>query len=700
MPQQHQQELKKQLWSMANSLRGSMSADDFRDYILGFIFYKYLSEKLNTYAEQLLDKNSVVFSELDETTVEGQKYLKIVQKAALDELGYFLKPSELFHSLANRGRKGEFILDETISVFKSIEQRTIGTDSFNDFNGVFDELDLTSNKLGKTSESRNKQITKVFDHLDNVNLHLEDSELDIQGSAYENLIAMFASSSGKKAGEFYTPKMISRLLAKLVTFNTPDINSVYDPTCGSGSLLLRVAKEANNPNIKLYGQEQNSNAHNLSRMNMIMHGIPYSNFDIKKGDTLEEPKHLEQRFNAVVAVPPFSVSWSRKTSFKSDPRFINYEQLAPRTKADFAFIQHMLYQLDDNGTMAIVVPHGVLFRGGAEGIIRKQLIKDFNYLDAVIGLPSNLFYGTSIPTCILVFKKNRINKKDILFLDASNDYRSTKANNSITEGTILNTLQTYAARNSVTLFSKAVSLGEIESNDFNLSITKYVTLYPTTEVKSFAELLSVFEKYNPKFTFFRGVVDKSFELRTTASRMNVKQDEIYKVEKAIFESFKQQAIPFLEFTPRDEWEWLALAQHHGLPTRLLDWSKNPLVSTYFAVEKEPTKDAAIYVLTDRKEPFDTKDYSDPLELPNDEPVRRYIPPHLTGRIISQSGIFTVHNELNLPFYSGQIKKIIIPSRLKESFREQLYKFGVHKASIYPGLDGISDHIKWLETELK
>lgn len=700
MPQQHQKELKKQLWSMANSLRGSMSADDFRDYILGFIFYKYLSEKLNTYADQLLDKNSVVFSELYETTVEAQKYLKIVQKAALDELGYFLKPSELFHSLANRGRKGEFILDETISVFKSIEQRTIGTNSFNDFNGVFDELDLTSHKLGKTPDARNKQITKVFDHLDNVNLHLEDSELDIQGSAYENLIAMFASSSGKKAGEFYTPKMISRLLAKLVTLNTPDINSVYDPTCGSGSLLLRVAKEANNPNIKLYGQEQNSNAYNLSRMNMIMHGIPYSNFDIKKGDTLEEPKHLEQRFNAVVAVPPFSVSWSSKALFKSDPRFTNYEQLAPRTKADFAFIQHMLYQLDDNGAMAVVVPHGVLFRGGAEGIIRKQLIKDLNYLDAVIGLPSNLFYGTSIPTCILIFKKNRINKKDILFIDASNDYHSSKVNNSIIESTILNILQTYEARDCITLFSKAVSLGEIERNDFNLSITKYVTLYPTTEVNSFAELLSVFEKYNPKFTFFRGVVDKSFELRTTASRMSVKQDEIYKVEKAIFESFKQQAIPFLEFTPRDEWEWLALAQHHGLPTRLLDWSKNPLVSTYFAVEKEPTKDAAIYVLTDRKEPIDTKDYSDPLELPNNEPVRRYTPPHLTGRIISQSGIFTVHNELHLPFYSDQIKKIIIPSRLKKSFREQLYKFGVHKASIYPGLDGISDHIKWLETELK
>lgn len=700
MPQQHKKELEKQLLSIVNNLRGNMYVDGFRDYILGFIFYKYLSDKLTLFAEQLLSENEVIFSRIDEATEQGQEYLKVVKRESLDKLGYFLKPSELFHVIAERGASNKFILDKLINVLNHIEQSALDTVSADHFNGIFNELDLTSNKLGITTDARNKLITKVLVNLDKINFHLESCETGIQGDTFESLINMFAIHTGKRGLEVYTPKMVSRLLARLITLNNSNINSVYDPACGSGSLLLSVAKEVNDSHLKIYGQEQNLKIYNQARMNMLMHNIDYENFNIQNGNTIEEPAHIDHRFSAVVAVPPFSTSWSGSAVFKSDPRFVGYEKLAPRAKADYAFIQHMLYQLDDDGTMVVVVPHGVLFRGGAEGIIREQLIKDFNYLDAVIGLPSNLFYGTTIPTCILVFKKNRINKKDILFIDASNDFHSTKANNSITEDTILNILEAYAARGGVKLFSKVVSLAEIESNDFNLNITKYVTLYPTTEVKNFAELLSVFENFNPKFTFFRGVVNKDFDLLPTVSRMGVEQNKVYKVEKVIFENFKQQAIPFLEFTPRDEWEWLALAQHHGLPTRLLDWSKNPLVSTYFAVEKEPTKDAAIYVLTDRKEPFDTKVYSDPLKLPNDEPVRRYIPPHLTGRIISQSGIFTVHSELNLPFHSQHVEKIIIPHRLKKSFREQLYKFGVHKASIYPGLDGISDHIKWLETELK
>ena len=699
MPQQHQKELGKQLWNIANSLRGSMYVNDFRDYILGFVFYKYLSDKLTIFAEQLLSEDEVIFSRIDEATEQGQEYLQVVKEESLDKLGYFLKPSELFQVIAERGASNKFILDDLTNVLNHIEQSTLDAGSADNFNGLFDELDLTSNKFGTTADARNKLISKVLGSLDKVNFQFESSEIGIQGDAFEYLINMFAITTGKKSLEVYTPQMISRLLARLITLDNSNISSVYDPACGSGSLLLSVAKEVKDPDLKIYGQEKNLKTYNQARMNMLMHGIDYANFDIKNGNTIEKPAHINHRFSAVVAVPPFSTSWSGSPAFKSDPRFMDYEKLAPSSKADFAFIQHMLYQLDDNGTMAIVVPYGVLFRGGAEGTIRKQLIKDFNYLDAVIGLPSNLFYGTSIPTCILVFKKNRINKKDILFIDASNEYHSTKANNSITEATILNILQTYASRVSITLSSKVVGLDEIESNDYNLNITKYVTLYPTIEVKNFAELLSVFEKFNPKFTFFRGVVNKDFDLLPTVSRMGVEQSKVYKVEKVIFESFKQQAIPFLEFTPRDEWEWLALAQHHGLPTRLLDWSKNPLVSAYFAVEKELQKDAAIYVLTDRKEPFDTTFYSDPLKLPNNEPVRRYIPPHLTGRIISQSGIFTVHSELNLPFRSQYVEKIIIPHPLKKSFREQLYKFGVHKASIYPGLDVISDNIKWLETEL-
>ncbi|OED53930.1 type I restriction-modification system subunit M [Aliivibrio fischeri] len=477
MVEQHQQELKKQLWNIANTLRGNMSADDFRDYILGLIFYKYLSDKLNRYANELLSEDGIQFAQIDEKSEKGKEYLEAVQEEALDKLGYFFKPSELFHVVAEAGANGEFILDDVRDVLNDIEQSTMGADSADDFNGLFDELDLTSNKLGKTPDARNKLIAKVLEHLDNIDFHLENSEIDILGDAYEYLIGMFASGAGKKAGEFYTPQMVSKLLAKLVTLDNPNLKSVYDPTCGSGSLLLRVAKEANNPDLKFYGQEQNPSTYNLARMNMIMHDVHYNRFDIQNDDTLEAPAHIEQRFSAVVANPPFSAGWSANPLHLNNERFSDYGKLAPKGKADFAFVQHMIYQLDDNGTMAVVLPHGVLFRGAAEGHIRQHLIKEKNYLDMVIGLPANIFFGAAIPTVVLVLKKNRNVDDDVLFIDASQRFEKGSNTNFMRECDLEEIMSAVIKRENIDRFSFIANSKDLEENDYNLNIPRYVDTF-------------------------------------------------------------------------------------------------------------------------------------------------------------------------------------------------------------------------------
>lgn len=488
MVEQHKKALEKQLWNIANALRGNMSADEFRDYILGFIFYKYLSERMDIYADELLKEDGIKFDAIDENTDEGKEYLEAIQEEAIDHLGYFLKPSELFHVLAQKGENGEFILEALSDVLNHIEQSTMGTASEDDFNGLFDDLDLTSNKLGKTEKAKNELISKILVHLDDIDFLHHETEIDVLGDAYEYLIGKFASGAGKKAGEFYTPPMVSKLLAKLVTMGKDKLKSVYDPTCGSGSLLLRVAKEVKEVG-NYYGQESNPSTYNLARMNMILHGVHYRQFDIQQDDTLEQPHHIEKRFEAVVANPPFSAGWSASTGFLSDIRFQDYGKLAPKSKADFAFVQHMVHQLDDDGTMAVVLPHGVLFRGAAEGHIRKHLIKDKNYLDAVIGLPANIFYGTSIPTCILVLKKNRQHSDNILFIDASQSFGKATNQNYLREEDLEAILQAVGEREFSEKFAYAASLKEIaEENDFNLNIPRYVDTFEAEDQVNIIEI--------------------------------------------------------------------------------------------------------------------------------------------------------------------------------------------------------------------
>ena len=476
--------LEQQLWNIANTLRGKMGADDFRDYILGFIFYKYLSEKMHTYADKILKPDGILYSDIDETNETGQAYLSAVREDAIEYLGYFLKPSELFSQLARRGNgngKNKFILDDLTRVLNNIAQSTRGTDSEDEFDNLFEDLDLSSSKLGKTENAKNELIVKVLSHLSNIDFKLEDTEADVLGDAYEYLIGKFASGAGKKAGEFYTPQQVSMVLAKLVTAGKDKLKSVYDPTCGSGSLLLRVSKEVTDVG-RFYGQESNPTTYNLCRMNVIMHDVHYSKFDIKNEDTLEHPQHEDERFEAIVANPPFSAKWSANKIFLTDDRFSDYGKLAPASKADFAFVQHMVHHLDDNGQMAVVLPHGVLFRGAAEGHIRKHLIAEKNVLDAVIGLPPNVFYGTGIPTCILVMKKDRgKNRDNILFIDASHEFEKVKTQNILLPEHIDKIITTYKERKFQNKYSYVAKMSEIDENDYNLNIPRYVDTFEAEE---------------------------------------------------------------------------------------------------------------------------------------------------------------------------------------------------------------------------
>jgi type I restriction enzyme M protein len=486
MSEEQKRQLEQQLWNIANTLRGKMDADEFRDYILGFIFYKYLSEKMNIYADELLEQEGSCYADLDENSDEGKKYLDAIKEEALLKLGYFLKPSELFSNVAKRGNLKEdehasnFILEDLTKILNHIEQSTMGTESEDDFHHLFEDLDLTSTKLGRTETAKNDLIAKVLAHLDKIDFELKNSEADVLGDAYEYLIGQFASGAGKKAGEFYTPQQVSRILAKIVTTGKKKLKSVYDPTCGSGSLLLRVAKEVDEV-ADFYGQELNRTTYNLARMNMILHDVHFAHFDIKQEDTLEHPQHLDKRFEAVVANPPFSAHWSASQLFMSDDRFSQYGKLAPSSKADFAFVQHMVHQLDENGTMAVVLPHVVLFRGAAEGHIRKYLIEDRNYLDTVIGLPANIFYGTSIPTCILVLKKCREKPDDILFIDASQHFEKVKNQNVLREEHIDKIISTFRERKAEDKYSHVAPLSEVKENDFNLNIPRYVDTFEEEE---------------------------------------------------------------------------------------------------------------------------------------------------------------------------------------------------------------------------
>ena len=474
--QMHQKELCNKLWAMANALRGNMEAYEFKNYILGMIFYYYLSDRTEKYMIDLLKDDGISYQE----AWQDAKYKDAVIEESLRDLGFVIEPQYLFGKMVKMVENRSFDIEFLQQAINSLMESTIGKDSQSDFEGLFSDMQLDSTKLGQTVKDRSAVMAKIISSLDEIKFDVDDTRIDVLGNAYEYLIGQFAATAGKKAGEFYTPSGPAELLCRLACLGLTDIKDAADPTCGSGSLLLRLKKYANVRNY--WGQELTSTTYNLARMNMILRGIDYNNFEIYNGDTLEKDNFGDLRFRVQVANPPYSAHWSADAKFLEDERFNEYGKLAPPKRADFAFVQHMIYHMDEDGRIAVLLPHGVLFRGAAEETIRKYIIEKLNILDAVIGLPANLFFGTGIPVCVLVLKKNRnANSDNILFIDASKDFKSGKNQNILRDADIDKIVETYSKRIDVEKYSHVASMEEIAENGFNLNIPRYVDTFEKEE---------------------------------------------------------------------------------------------------------------------------------------------------------------------------------------------------------------------------
>ncbi|MBS9336813.1 type I restriction-modification system subunit M [Fructobacillus papyrifericola] len=502
--QQTAQSITSQLWSMANDLRGNLDASEFRNYILGFMFYRYLSEHQEEYLvnENILDlKEGETVNDAYRREADGEDRAEYLEDIARN-LGYAIEPEFTWKTIVGKVNSGEIKPSDYQDMFDEFNKNAqLNQSAREDFSEIFADVNLGNSRLGNSTAARAKSLGAVVESVDTFE-YQDDQGHDILGDVYEYLIAEFAGNSGKKAGEFYTPHQVSKILAKLVALDAKQDGqfTVYDPAMGSGSLLLTVQDQLPNGKEKgrvaFEGQELNTTTYNLARMNLMMHGIDYQNMDLRNADTLEDdwPSREENgvmapvTFDAVVANPPYSAKWDNNDNKMKDPRFKDFGKLAPKTKADYAFVLHGLYHLDREGTMAIVLPHGVLFRGAAEGMIRQAIIEK-NYLDAVIGLPAGIFFSTGIPTVVLVFKKNRQNK-NILFIDASNDFEKGKKQNVLRDSDVDNIIDTYTKREDVEKYAHVAQIDEIEENDFNLNIPRYVDTFEEEEPVDAEALLS------------------------------------------------------------------------------------------------------------------------------------------------------------------------------------------------------------------
>ena len=596
--------LGRQLWSIYEDLKrekkiGFLTDDEFQKYYLGFISYKYLSEKLEIYIKNELKGENIGFEE----AYNMNEHRKSLREKSIEDIGYFLSPNLLYRNIVSSKNYGNIVIEELDKAFAEISDSSVGTESQEDFQNLFEGVDLNASQLGKGIEDKNRVVFNILDALSSVNFDLDkenvnnsllskslfddrklnrnenlsfrnssefnnflrkpkangsglkgnpdisgdglsalDSLVDekmviglkemnsnelfaeksfeaydfeeeipdnfledeyyekiidnLIGNSFEYLLSEFSLNSSISS-DYYTPKEVSTLIAKLVASQKRHLSSVYDPCCGSASLLLEVKKEL--PCDFICGQELNASFYNIARENMILHNIHYKDFDIKQGDSLEQPQHLNYTFDAVVCQIPFNTKWAADKSFLDDVRFKGYHNiLPPRTKADYAFIQHMLYHLNDEGIMIVVVPHGVLFRAAAEGSIRKIIVDEFNFLDAVIGLPANMFYSTNIPACMMIFKKDRNEDDDVLFIDASRDFNKFKLINNLREEDIYKIVSTYSFREEIERYSHRASLEEIKSNDFNLNIPRYVDTYEEEETIDPKELVSKHKETSDK----------------------------------------------------------------------------------------------------------------------------------------------------------------------------------------------------------
>ena len=482
-------ELNQKLFSAADTLRSKLDASEYKNYLLGLIFYKYLSDKLLEKVVELADESLAEYNTPEKQT---QLYRELLAdedsksdliETLVDTLGYDIEPDFLFNVLTSEAKQNIFQLNDLNKAFIDLSTK------YSQFNGLFDDVDLKSKKLGADDQQRNITISEVLKKLNDVDVLGHNG--DIIGDAYEFLISQFASEAGKKAGEFYTPHEVSDMMARIAAIGQEDkqLFSVFDPTMGSGSLMLNIRNYLNYPEgVKYHGQELNTTTFNLAKMNLILHGVDNEDIRLRNGDTLNKdwPTDEPYTFDSVVMNPPYSAKWSADDTFLDDSRFNKYGKLAPKSKADFAFLLHGFYHLKDSGTMAIVLPHGVLFRGAAEGVIRQKLLEDGS-IDTVIGMPANLFFGTTIPTTVIILKKNRTSR-DVLFIDASKDFLKGKNQNKLTLENIDKVVETYKNREDIEKYAHVASFEEIKENDFNLNIPRYVDTFEEKEEVNIIEL--------------------------------------------------------------------------------------------------------------------------------------------------------------------------------------------------------------------
>lgn len=518
------EELHKAIWSIADDLRGAVDGWDFKQYILGIMFYRYISENITNYineGERKAGDASFDYAKLSDSEAECERDNLVKEK------GFFIRPSELFCNVIKSAKSDNATftdiegktknikdnLNEYLEmIFNNIENSAKGAESEDDFSGLFDDIDVNSNKLGATVAKRNEKLVKILDGIAGIKLgNYQDNNIDAFGDAYEFLMSMYASNAGKSGGEYYTPQEVSELLTKLAIVGKTSVNKVYDPACGSGSLLLKSAKILGKDNVRngFFGQELNLTTYNLCRINMFLHDIDYDKFDIACEDTLLTPMHWDDEpFEVIVSNPPYSVKWAGDDNAMliNDPRYSPAGVLAPKSKADFAFIMHSLAWLASNGTASIVCFPGILYRTGAEQKIRKYLI-DNNFIDCIIQLPENLFFGTSIATCIMVLKKNKMDNST-LFIDTSKEAVKVTNNNKLTDKNIENILKIFENREDVQYVARLVSNKEIEENNYNLSVSTYVEKEDTREVIDIKELNKQLDEIVKRENILRDEISK------------------------------------------------------------------------------------------------------------------------------------------------------------------------------------------------
>jgi len=506
--EQERTELHRTIWSIANDLRGSVDGWDFKQYVLGMLFYRYISENLSKYINQgeIEAGNSTFnYAAMSDSEAEQARIDLVTTK------GFFILPSELFVNVQRKAPTDENLNETLERIFKNIESSAQGSDSEANFKGLFDDIDPNSNKLGGTVAKRNERLVKLMNGISEMRLgDFRDNSIDAFGDAYEYLMGMYASNAGKSGGEYYTPQEVSELLTRLTLVGKTEVNKVYDPACGSGSLLLKFAKILGKENVRqgFFGQEINISTYNLCRINMFLHDIDFDKFEIGHGDTLIDPLHWDDEpFEAIVSNPPYSIKWDGDSNplLINDPRFSSAGVLAPKSKADLAFIMHSLSWLATNGTAAIVCFPGVLYRGGAEQKIRKYLV-DNNYVDCIIQLPDNLFFGTSITTCVMVLKKSKSENKT-LFIDASREYVKIANSNKLTDDNIANIIKAFENRTNNEYMTRLVDNEEISSKDYTLSVSTYIEQEDKREVINISKLNREIVEIVSRVNGFRTEID-------------------------------------------------------------------------------------------------------------------------------------------------------------------------------------------------